>query len=250
LSDLIRTDNLTKIYQVGEVEVPALRGINLSIQPREFVAIMGPSGSGKSTFMHLLGCLDRPTSGKYLLEGEDVSSLSREQLAEKRNKKIGFVFQSFNLLSRTSALDNVELPLLYNGLSAKEREQRARKALQDVGLKGKEKSAPNQLSGGEQQRVAIARALVNEPSLILADEPTGNLDTKTSFEIMDLLQKLNQKGITIILITHEKDIAGFAKRNITFRDGRVLTDEKVISPQSAEEVLANLLPTDEEVEVK
>ena len=250
MSDLIRTDNLTKIYQVGEVEVPALRGINLSIQPREFVAIMGPSGSGKSTFMHLLGCLDRPTSGKYLLEGEDVSSLSREQLAEKRNKKIGFVFQSFNLLSRTSALDNVELPLLYNGLSAKEREQRARKALQDVGLKGKEKSAPNQLSGGEQQRVAIARALVNEPSLILADEPTGNLDTKTSFEIMDLLQKLNQKGITIILITHEKDIAGFAKRNITFRDGRVLTDEKVISPQSAEEVLANLLPTDEEVEVK
>ena len=250
MSDLIRTDNLTKIYQVGEVEVPALKGINLSIQPREFVAIMGPSGSGKSTFMHLLGCLDRPTSGKYLLEGEDVSSLSREQLAEKRNKKIGFVFQSFNLLSRTSALDNVELPLLYNGLPSKDREQKARKALQDVGLKGKEKSTPNQLSGGEQQRVAIARALVNEPSLILADEPTGNLDTKTSFEIMDLLQKLNQKGITIILITHEKDIASFAKRNITFRDGKVQRDEAVISPKSAEEVLANLLPIDEEMEGK
>lgn len=250
MSDLIRTDNLTKIYSVGELEVPALRGINLSIEPREFVAIMGPSGSGKSTFMNLLGCLDRPTSGKYFLEEEDVSYFSREQLAEKRNKKIGFVFQNFNLLPRTSALDNVELPLLYNGLSAREREQRARKALQDVGLKGKEKSAPNQLSGGEQQRVAIARALVNEPSLILADEPTGNLDTKTSVEIMDLLQKLNQKGITIILITHEKDIASFAKRNITFRDGRVLTDEAVISPQSAEKVLADILPTDEEVEVK
>jgi putative ABC transport system ATP-binding protein len=250
MSDLIKTENLVKIYRAGEVEVPALRGVSLEMNPGEFVAIMGPSGSGKSTFMNLLGCLDRPTSGKFFLEGQDVSLFDREQLAEMRNKKIGFVFQGFNLLSRTSALDNVELPLLYNGLPSKDREQKARNALQDVGLKGKEKSAPNQLSGGEQQRVAIARALVNEPSLILADEPTGNLDTKTSFEIMDLLQKLNQKGITIILITHEKDIASFAKRNITFRDGRVLTDEKVISPQSAEKVLADLLPTDEEVEVK
>jgi putative ABC transport system ATP-binding protein len=237
-----------KIYHAGEVGVPALRGVSINVEAGDFVAIMGPSGSGKSTFMNILGCLDRTTKGKYFLEGEDVSSFSKNQLADIRNKKIGFVFQTFNLLARTTALDNVELPMLYNGFPSKERERRAKKALEDVGLKGKEKSFPNQLSGGEQQRVAIARALINEPSLILADEPTGNLDTKTSIEIIDLLQKLNQKGITIVLITHEKDIASFAKRNITFRDGKIIKDEKVLSPNSAQEVLANLPPIEEEVQ--
>jgi putative ABC transport system ATP-binding protein len=245
--NLIKTENLVKIYHAGEVGVPALRGVSINVEAGDFVAIMGPSGSGKSTFMNILGCLDHPTKGSYLLEGEDVSSFSKDRLAEIRNKKIGFIFQNFNLLSRTSALDNIELPMLYNGFSNKEKEQRARKALEDVGLKGKEKSFPNQLSGGEQQRVAVARALVNEPSLILADEPTGNLDTKTSFEIMDLLQKLNQKGITIVLITHERDIANFAKRNITFRDGKIVKDEPVIAPKSAQETLANLPPIEEEI---
>lgn len=201
---------------------------------------MGPSGSGKSTLMNILGCLDRPTSGRYILDSLDVSSLDRDQLAEIRNKKLGFVFQSFNLLSRTSAIENVELPLLYNGNSTKEKYQKAMKALEMVGLKDRASSAPNQLSGGQQQRVAIARALINEPAIILADEPTGNLDTRTSIEVMDILQLLNNSGITIVLITHESDIASYAKRNIVFRDGKIVRDEIVAAPRRAKEELANL----------
>jgi putative ABC transport system ATP-binding protein len=245
---LILTDHLVKIYNLGDFDIHALRGINLSIQEKEFVAIMGPSGSGKSTLMHILGCLDRPTRGRYLLEGEDVSSLDRNSLAAIRNKKIGFVFQVFNLLSRTSALENVELPLLYNGTSAKDRIQRAKRALAMVGLEGREHSRPNQLSGGQQQRVAIARALINDPAIIMADEPTGNLDTRTSIEIMGILQSLNRNGMTIILITHEKDIAAYAKRNIAFRDGKIVRDEMLPEPKNAEEELAALPEEEEEDE--
>ncbi|MBI1811514.1 MAG: ABC transporter ATP-binding protein [Nitrospirae bacterium] len=223
---MIDVQEITKIYQLGDVEVKALCAISISIENGEFIAIMGPSGSGKSTFMNILGCLDKPTSGRYLLEGADVGSLGRDELAAIRNKKIGFVFQGFNLLSRTSALENVELPMLYNGVTAKERRQKAMSALKSVGLEGREHHFPNQLSGGQQQRVAVARALVNNAPIILADEPTGNLDTKTSAEIMELFTKLNaESNITIILITHEHDIAEYSRRIIKFRDGCIVTDE-------------------------
>jgi putative ABC transport system ATP-binding protein len=223
---LIDINEVTKIYQLGDVSVKALCAVSFSIEKGEFIAIMGPSGSGKSTFMNILGCLDKPTSGRYLLEGTDVGSLGRDELAAIRNKKIGFVFQGFNLLSRTSALENVELPMLYNGVTAKEKRQRAMEALKSVGLEGREHHYPNQLSGGQQQRVAIARALVNNAPIILADEPTGNLDTKTSAEIMELFTKLNaESNITIILITHEHDIAEYSKRIIKFRDGFIINDE-------------------------
>lgn len=225
MEPLIQVHDLVKVYSLGEVEVQALRGVSLSIHRGEFVAIMGASGSGKSTFMNILGFLDQPTSGQYLLEGINGENLSRDELAEIRNRKIGFVFQGFNLLSRTAAIENVELPLIYAGTSASERKEMAEKALSAVGLKGREHHHPNQLSGGEQQRVAIARALVNEPSILLADEPTGNLDTKTSEEIMRIFQRLNQElKITIIMITHESDIASFSKRIILFRDGKVVED--------------------------
>ena len=246
MDKLIYTDHLTKIYKLGDFEIHAMRGINLTIEKNEFVAIMGPSGSGKSTFMNILGCLDRPTKGSYFLDGEDVSRFDRNNLARIRNRKIGFVFQTFNLLSRTTAVENVELPLLYNGSSPKNRDEKARKALSMVGLEGRENHYPNQLSGGQQQRVAIARALVNDPAIILADEPTGNLDTKTSIEVMEIFQNLNQQGITIVLITHEKDIASFTKRNILFRDGRIVKDDIVESPQNAKEVLLSLPPVEDE----
>jgi putative ABC transport system ATP-binding protein len=223
---VIRTENLARVYKMGEVEVRALDGVSLSVEPGEFVAIMGSSGSGKSTFMNIVGCLDRPTSGRYFLDGVDVSGLDRDERAEIRNGKIGFVFQSFNLLSRTSALENVELPLIYapDGHLTKDREARARRCLAVVGLTGRERHVPSQLSGGEQQRVAIARALINDPKLMLADEPTGNLDTKTSEEVMTVFQKLNDEGKTVVLITHEHDIAEYAKRVVVFRDGRVVED--------------------------
>jgi len=223
---LIDIQGITKIYQLGDVSVKALCAVSLSIENGEFIAIMGPSGSGKSTFMNILGCLDKPTSGRYLLEGTDVGSLGRDELAAIRHKKIVFVFQGFNLLSRTSALENVELPMLYNGVTAREREQKAMAALKSVGLEGRENHFPNQLSGGQQQRVAVARALVNNAPIIFADEPTGNLDTKTSAEIMELFTKLNaESNITIILITHEPDIAEYSRRIIKFRDGCIMTDE-------------------------
>jgi len=225
MEPLIQVHDLVKVYSLGEAEVQALRGVSLSIHRGEFVAIMGASGSGKSTFMNILGFLDQPTSGQYLLEGINGENLSRDELAEIRNRKIGFVFQGFNLLSRTAAIENVELPLVYAGASASNRKEMAEKALAAVGLKGREHHHPNQLSGGEQQRVAIARALVNEPSILLADEPTGNLDTKTSEEIMRIFQRLNQElKITIIMITHESDIASFSKRIILFKDGKVVED--------------------------
>ena len=226
MSEVIRVQDLKKIYRMGDVEVPALRGINLTIEHGEFVAVMGSSGSGKSTFMNILGCLDRPTSGNYWLEGEEVGSLSADDWARIRNKRIGFVFQGFNLLSRTTALENVELPMMYNGFAGKERHQRALEVLNLVGLGQRQDHTPNRLSGGQQQRVAIARALVNKPSLILADEPTGNLDSATSNEIMGLFQNLNgAQGITVILVTHEPDIAEHAKRQIVFRDGEVISDK-------------------------
>lgn len=222
---LIDVRQVTKDYIMGEVRLTALKSISLSIEKGEFISIMGPSGSGKSTFMNILGCLDRPTGGKYLLDGMDVSGLNRDELATIRNKKLGFVFQGFNLLPRTSALDNVELPMLYNGHSAKERSERAEAALKTVGLAGREHHHPNQLSGGQQQRVAIARALVNNAPILLADEPTGNLDTKTSVEIMELFVRLNvESNITVILVTHEPDIARFSRRVIRFLDGSVISD--------------------------
>jgi putative ABC transport system ATP-binding protein len=231
---LIQVDNLVKVYSLGEVEVTALQGVSLLVDRGEFVAIMGASGSGKSTFMNILGFLDRPTSGQYLLEGINGENLSRDELAEIRNRKIGFVFQGFNLLSRTSALENVELPLVYAGSPTSKRRETARKALSEVNLNGREHHHPSQLSGGEQQRVAIARALVNQPSILLADEPTGNLDSKTSDEIMGIFQRLNREmGITIIMITHEPDIAAFAKRNILFKDGRIVDDQKNVAPTVA-----------------
>jgi putative ABC transport system ATP-binding protein len=234
MSSLIQVQDLVKVYSLGEVEVRALQGVSLSIDHGEFVAIMGASGSGKSTFMNILGFLDQPTSGQYLLEGINGENLSRDELAEIRNRKIGFVFQGFNLLSRTSALENVELPLLYAGTPTSKRKEMGQKALSEVGLKGREHHHPSQLSGGEQQRVAIARALVNEPTILLADEPTGNLDTKTSEEIMGIFQRLNREmGITIIMITHEPDIASFAKRNILFRDGKIVDDHKKSAPTIA-----------------
>jgi putative ABC transport system ATP-binding protein len=233
MSELIRVEDVHKTYRMGDVEVPALCGINLTIAHGEFVAVMGSSGSGKSTLMNILGCLDRPNTGKYFLEGHEVGSLKPDQWAYIRNKRIGFVFQGFNLLSRTTALENVELPMMYNGFAGQERHQRAIEVLALVGLDKRVDHTPNQLSGGQQQRVAIARALVNRPPLILADEPTGNLDSATSNEIMALFQQLNTgQGITIILVTHEADIAAYARRQIVFRDGLVISDrvsEQVIA---------------------
>jgi putative ABC transport system ATP-binding protein len=222
---VISARDLIKVYHMGDVEVQALRSVNLEVQPGEFVAILGSSGSGKSTLMNIIGCLDRPTSGQYFLAGQEVSHLSRNQLAEVRNRFIGFVFQGFNLLSRTSALENTELPLIYSGLSGHERHERARAALERVGLGDRLTHTPSQLSGGQQQRVAIARSLVNHPSLLLADEPTGNLDTKTSLEIIDLFHELNRDGMTIVLITHEPDIGAHARRRITLRDGQIVHEE-------------------------
>ena len=242
---ILATEGLTKDYRLGPHTVHALRGVSVSIEPGEFVAVMGPSGSGKSTFMNLLGCLDRPTVGRYWLDGQDVARLSRDELATVRNAKIGFVFQQFNLLARTSALENVELPLLYGKSTPRERHERARARLQAVGLADREHHHPSQLSGGQQQRVAIARALVNDPAVILADEPTGNLDTRTSAEIMVLLQRLNREGLTIVLVTHEPDIATFASRRLVFRDGRLLSDQRQSAPRDAVAALANM-PSEEE----
>jgi putative ABC transport system ATP-binding protein len=224
---LINLDNINKIYQTGEIQFTALKGITLEINKSDFLAIMGPSGSGKSTLMNIIGCLDQATSGKYLLEGVDVSQFDKNKLAFIRNKKIGFVFQNFNLLSRTSAQENVELPLLYSDVSTKERKSAALKALAQVGLEGREHHKTNQLSGGEQQRVTIARAIVNNPSIILADEPTGNLDTKTGIEILNIFKRLNEdKGITIIVVTHDEEISMIAKKRIFLRDGKIIPDGK------------------------
>jgi len=225
---LIQIEDLTKVYTVGETEVHALRGVTYKVESGEFVAIMGPSGSGKSTLMNIIGCLDKPTAGRYLLEGEEVSTFNRDKLARVRNQKIGFVFQTFNLLPRTSALENTELPLLYSAhIHSKQRTELALKALESVGLKGRAHHKTNQLSGGEQQRIAIARALLNSPSLILADEPTGNLDTKTSAEIMDIFTHLNQdKKITMVMVTHEPDIACYAQKKVYMRDGKIIREEK------------------------
>ena len=240
---VISVRDLVKTYTVGEVKVHALRGVSLDIEPGEFVAATGPSGSGKSTLMHILGCLDHPTGGQYFLDGRDVAKLSRNELAEVRNKKIGFVFQGFNLLARTSALDNVELPLLYTDktIKASDRHARAMAALNAVGLGERYHHHPNQLSGGQQQRVAIARALINQPSLILADEPTGNLDSRTSVEVMGIFQRLNaEQGITVLLITHEHDIAEYATRIIAFKDGRIVANQPVANRRNAETELASL----------
>jgi putative ABC transport system ATP-binding protein len=242
---IIVTDGLVKDYHLGPHTVHALRGVSVTIERGEFVAVMGPSGSGKSTFMNLLGCLDTPTAGRYVLDGADVAGLSPDALARIRNAKIGFVFQQFNLLPRTTALENVELPLLYAGLSARDRRARARARLASVGLADRETHQPSQLSGGQQQRVAIARALVNNPAVILADEPTGNLDSRTSVEVLALVQRLNREGLTIVLVTHEQDIAAYASRILSFRDGRLKNDERIASPLDAERVLASL-PVEEE----
>jgi putative ABC transport system ATP-binding protein len=249
---VISVRNLVKTYHVGEVTVRALRGADLDVEPGEFVAVTGPSGSGKSTLMHILGCLDRPTSGQYILDGKDVSRMSKDELALVRNRKIGFVFQGFNLLSRTTALDNVELPLLYNGASkmkAAERHKRSMDALTAVGLGERFHHYPNQLSGGQQQRVAIARALVTQPAIILADEPTGNLDTRTSIEVMGIFQRLNvERGITIILITHEMDIAEYGTRLVRFRDGKIQINQPVAHRRNAAHELAALPPPEADAE--
>jgi len=237
---LVEVHDIRKNYQLGETEVHALRGVSVSIHAGDFVAIMGASGSGKSTFMNILGCLDKPTSGKYLLEGTDVSMLTKKELAGIRNQKIGFVFQGFNLLGRTTALENTELPMLYSKTNKSDRERRAREALAQVGLSDRAGHFPSQLSGGQQQRVAIARALVNQPRMLLADEPTGNLDSRTSVEVMEIFQKLNAEGLTIILVTHEPDIAQFAKREIVFRDGQIKRDDVVEIPHVASEVLKTM----------
>jgi len=243
---IIRVRDVHKYYELGETRVHALRGVALEIRRGEFLAIMGASGSGKSTFMNIVGCLDRPTSGEYILDETDVAGLSKEQLAAIRNRKIGFVFQGFNLLSRTTALENVELPTLYARIPKEDREKRAVEALELVGLGDRIHHYPSQLSGGQQQRVAIARALVNKPAILLADEPTGNLDSRTSVEIMDIFQKLNAEGLTIMMVTHEHDIAEFAKRNIVFRDGKIRRDELVAGSPSAAEVLKTMPIVDED----
>jgi putative ABC transport system ATP-binding protein len=237
---VIQVEDIHKVYQLGETQVHALRGVSLEIRRGEFVAIMGASGSGKSTFMNILGCLDKPSSGRYLLEGTDVSSLEKKQLAGVRNRKIGFVFQGFNLLARTTALENTELPTLYARVDKDERHRRALEALKMVGLGDRIDHFPSQLSGGQQQRVAIARALVNRPSILLADEPTGNLDSRTSVEVMEILQDLNDQGLTIVMVTHEHDIAQFTRRNIVFRDGKIRRDEPVIHRSVAKEVLKTM----------
>ncbi len=238
---LIEISNLTKIYRLGDVTVHALRGVSLEIERGSFVAIMGPSGSGKSTVMNILGCLDKPTTGTYHLDGVNVSTLGRDQLAEIRNQKIGFVFQQFNLLARTSAVENVELPLLYSSRELKDRHQKSMRALEWVGLAGRELHHPNQLSGGQQQRVAIARSLINDPQIILADEPTGALDSRTSVEIMALFQKLNRdSGMSIIVVTHEPDIASYSNRIIRFKDGHLVSDERVAEPRDAQLELETL----------
>ncbi|MFN7572342.1 MAG: ABC transporter ATP-binding protein [Betaproteobacteria bacterium] len=243
-SALIETTDLAKDYTLGETVVHALAGVSLSIAAGEFVAVMGPSGSGKSTFMNLVGCLDRPSRGSYKLAGEDVGDMSLDQMASIRNRRIGFVFQQFNLLARTSALENVELPLIYAGIHARERHQRAAEKLAQVGLASRAHHQPSQLSGGQQQRVAIARALVNSPQLILADEPTGALDSHTSLEILALLQELNRGGMTIVLVTHEHDVAAYAGRLIAFRDGRVQTDARNAPRDAAADLAAFAAPAD------
>jgi putative ABC transport system ATP-binding protein len=234
--------DITKVYTTGEVEVRAVGGVSLNIARGEFVAFMGASGSGKSTMMNILGCLDRPSAGRYLLDDVDVAGLTRKQLAQLRNRKIGFVFQSFNLLARTTAMENVELPLFYSepAVPLRERHRRAREALEKVGLGARLTHRPSQLSGGQQQRIAIARALVNNPDLLLADEPTGNLDTRTSIEIMGLFQALNDSGITVVMVTHELDIAAYCKRILVMRDGRLLEDRVNATPSRAEELRARL----------
>ena len=247
--EVIRLEGIHKTYSMGDVEVHALRGVSLTIREGEFVAIMGTSGSGKSTTMNIIGCLDSPTRGAYALDGEDVSKLSKDERADIRLRKLGFVFQGFNLLSRTSALENVELPMLYAGVEPAERQRRATEALHAVGLAGREQNHPNQLSGGQQQRVAIARALVNDPKLILADEPTGALDSRTSVEVMDIFQRLNrERAITLVLVTHEPDIAAYADRVVVFKDGRIQKDYRVTAPRDAAEELRNLPAVEDDVE--
>lgn len=246
---IISVKHLVKIYRMGDLEVHALRGIDLEIHRGDFVAIMGKSGSGKSTFMNIIGCLDTPTKGEYRLDGVDVRTLSKDQLAALRKRKIGFVFQSFNLLSRTSAVENVELPLMYNSeVSSKEMRDRAMSALEAVGLADRALHLPNQLSGGEQQRVAIARSLVNDPVVIMADEPTGNLDTRTSVEVISIFQKLNEQGITVILVTHEPDIAAFTRTNVLFRDGKIIRLTRIADPKNAARELLSIPVTAEEDE--
>ena len=240
---IIELDHIHKTYTMGDVDVHALRGVSLTIREGEFVAIMGASGSGKSTTMNIIGCLDRPTRGSYLLDGHDVSGMSKDERADIRCQKLGFVFQGFNLLSRTSALENVELPMLYLGVEATERHRRAIEALAAVGLAGREQNHPNQLSGGQQQRVAVARALVNDPALILADEPTGNLDSRTAVEVMEIFQRLNrERGITLVLVTHEPDIAQYAQRVVVFKDGKIKKDYQIEDQRDAAEELLNLPP--------
>ncbi|HYJ05870.1 MAG TPA: ABC transporter ATP-binding protein [Chthoniobacterales bacterium] len=242
----VRLEQIRKTYRTGEVDVHAVRGVSLEIGQGEFVALMGSSGSGKSTLMNILGCLDRPTAGRYFLDGEDVSSLSRDELADVRNQKLGFVFQNFNLLARTSALENVELPLLYSNeaLTNVQLREKAEQVLSAVGLEGRGDHTPSQLSGGQQQRVAIARALINDPEVLLADEPTGNLDSRTSVEVMEIFQKLNEKGITIVMVTHEADIAAYARRNIVMKDGLVKSDLLVQTRLNATAELERITASD------
>ena len=248
--EVVKLTDVHKTYRTGDVEVYAVRGVSLEIQSGEFVALMGASGSGKSTLMNILGCLDRPTSGRYLLDDADVSVLDRDQLADIRNHKLGFVFQSFNLLPRTTARENVELPLLYgvHRLTKAQLREKADSVLASVGLAGREDHHPSQLSGGQQQRVAIARALVNDPEVVLADEPTGNLDSRTSVEIMGIFQQLNQRGITIIMVTHEQDIAAYARRNVVMRDGLILKDFDVTKRLDAATELEKIAPIDSQIQ--
>ncbi|MGZ4049597.1 MAG: ABC transporter ATP-binding protein [Bacteroidia bacterium] len=250
-NSLIAVKDLVKTYFMGDFKVQALRGVSYTINKGDFVAIMGASGSGKSTFMNIIGCLDKPTKGEYYIDGVDAFKLNKNQLAELRNRKIGFIFQSFNILPRTSALENVELPLLYNnGVNAKERRERAINSLRSVGLEDRMNNMPNQLSGGQQQRIAIARALVNEPVVIMADEPTGNLDSRTSYEIMEIFQRLNAKGITIVMVTHEPDIAQFATSNVIFKDGKIISNFIVKERKNAVEELKKISVSTEEEEQK